>query len=82
YFETGVVKGEDTKPFMDRADVVTAEVETYCSRQPHLPLEPDCGCAYIDEEGRLTIHSKSIALHLHHDMIVAGIGIEPEKCRL
>ncbi|MEN6567314.1 MAG: molybdopterin-dependent aldehyde oxidoreductase [Veillonellales bacterium] len=82
YYEQGIVKGEDTKPIMDRADVVTVEVETYCSRQPHLPLEPDCGSAYIDEEGRLTIHSKSIGLHLHHAMIVAGIGIEPEKCRL
>ncbi|TWH51736.1 molybdopterin-dependent aldehyde oxidoreductase [Sporomusa sp. KB1] len=82
YYEQGVVKGEETKPIMDRADVVTAEVETYCSRQPHLPLEPDCGSAYMDEEGRLTIHSKSIALHLHHAMIVAGIGIEPEKLRL
>ncbi|HEY3425458.1 MAG TPA: 2Fe-2S iron-sulfur cluster-binding protein, partial [Negativicutes bacterium] len=82
YYEQGVVKGAETKPIMDRPDVITAEVETYCSRQPHLPLEPDCGSAYIDEEGRLTIHSKSIALHLHHAMIVAGIGIEPEKCRL
>lgn len=82
YFEQGIIKGEDTAPIMQNPDTVTVEVETYCSRQPHLPLEPDCGSAYIDEEGRLTIHSKSIALHLHHAMIVAGIGIEPEKCRL
>ncbi len=82
YFEQDVVKGEDTAPIFARKDVVTVETETYCSRQPHLPLEPDCGCAYTDEEGRLTIHSKSIALHLHHAMIVAGIGIEPDKCRL
>jgi len=82
YFEQGIIKGEDTAPIMAKSDTVTVEVETYCSRQPHLPLEPDCGSAYIDEEGRLTIHSKSIALHLHHAMIVAGIGIEPEKCRL
>lgn len=82
YFEQGVVKGEDTKPIMENPDVVTVEVDTYCSRQPHLPLEPDCGCAYYDEEGRLTIHSKSIALHLHHAMICPGLGIEPEKLRL
>lgn len=82
YFEQGIIKGEDTEPIMKQSDVVTVEVETYCSRQPHLPLEPDCGCAYFDEEGRLTIHSKSIGLHLHHAMIVAGIGIEPEKCRI
>jgi len=82
YFEQGIVKGEDTEPIMKKPDIVTVEVDTFCSRQPHLPLEPDCGCAYFDEEGRLTIHSKSIGLHLHHAMIVAGIGIEPEKCRI
>ncbi len=82
YFEQGVVKGEDTKSIMQDPDVVTVEVDTYCSRQPHLVLEPDCGCAYYDEEGRLTVHSKSIALHLHHAMICPGIGIEPEKLRL
>ncbi len=82
YFEQGIIKGEDTEPIMKNADTVTVEVDTFCSRQPHLPLEPDCGCAYFDEEGRLTIHSKSIGIHLHHAMIVAGIGIEPEKCRI
>ncbi|MBP2645480.1 MAG: Aldehyde dehydrogenase (FAD-independent) [Firmicutes bacterium] len=82
YYDQGVVKGEDTKPIMSRTDVAIAEVETYCSRQPHLTIEPDCGSAYMDEDGRLTIHSKSIGIHLHHAMIVAGIGIEPEKCRI
>jgi len=81
YYEQGVVKGEDTKPYFEKAAAVV-EVETYCSRQPHLPLEPDCGSAYYDEEGRLTIHSKSIALHLHHAMICPGLGVEPEKLRL
>ena len=26
----------------------------------HLPMEPDVGFAYFDEEGCLTIHSKSV----------------------
>jgi aldehyde oxidoreductase len=82
YFEQGIQKGGDTKPIMNRADVVTVETNTFCSRQPHLTIEPDCGSAYFDEEGRLTIHSKSIGIHLHHAMIVEGIGIAPEKLRL
>lgn len=82
YYEQGIVKGGETRPVMARADVVTAEVNTYCSRQPHLVLEPDCGNAYFDEEGRLTIHSKSIGIHLHHAMICPGLGIEPEKLRI
>jgi len=81
YYEQGVAKGDDTKPLLATA-AYTVEAETYCSRQPHLHLEPDCGCAYMDEEGRLTIQSKSIGLHLHHAMICPGIGIEPEKLRL
>jgi aldehyde oxidoreductase len=81
YYEQGVVKGEDTKPLMAKA-AYTAEIETYCSRQPHLHIEPDCGCAYFEDNGRLTIQSKSIGLHLHHAMIAPGLGIEPEKLRL
>lgn len=81
YFETNCVKGEDVAPIMEKAAHV-AEVDCYSSRQPHLHLEPDCGIAYIDEAGRLTVHSKSIGIHLHAAMIVAGIGVEMEKFRL
>lgn len=78
YFETKLVKGEDTKPLLEKADVVVAD-DFYVGRQPHLPIEPDVGLAYFDEEGRLTIHSKSIGIHLHHAMIAPGLGIDPEK---
>ena len=67
---------------MEKDDIVTVEGDYYVGRQPHMPIEPDVGFAYIDEEGRLTIHSKSIGLHLHHAMIAPGIGIEPEMLRL
>jgi aldehyde oxidoreductase len=81
YYEQGVIKGEDTAPLMEKADTVV-EAETYCSRQPHLHLEPDCGCAYFDDQGVLTIQSKSIGLHLHHAMIAPGLGIAPDKLLL
>jgi aldehyde oxidoreductase len=81
YYEQGIVKGEDTKPLMAKA-AYTVEAETYCSRQPHLHIEPDCGCAYLEDNGRLTIQSKSIGLHLHHAMICPGIGVEPDKLRI
>jgi aldehyde oxidoreductase len=81
YFEQGVVKGDETAPIMAKA-AYTAETETYCSRQPHLHLEPDCGEAYMEEDGTLVIQSKSIGLHLHHAMIAPGLGIEPTKLRL
>ncbi len=70
-----------TAPEFEKA-AYTIETETYCSRQPHLTIEPDCGLAYMDESGCLTIHSKSIGIHLHHAMVCPGIGIEPEKLRI
>jgi aldehyde oxidoreductase len=81
YFEQPIAKGQDTGPLMESAAHVV-EGEYYLQRQPHLTVEPDVGFAYFDEEGRLTIHSKSIALYLHHAMIAPGLGIEPDKLRL
>jgi len=79
YYEQKIAKGDETAPIFARADVVTVEDEFYTSRQPHLPIEPDVGFAYMDEEGKLIIHSKSIGLHLHLYMIAPGLGVEPEK---
>ena len=81
YFEQGIKKGGETAPLMAGA-AHTVEVETYCSRQPHLHIEPDCGSAYFDDDGVMTIQSKSIGLHLHHAMIAPGLGIDPAKLRL
>jgi aldehyde oxidoreductase len=81
YFEQGVVKGADTKPIMESAAYVV-ESNYYTQRQPHLTIETDIGFAYFDEEERLTIHSKSIALYLHAMMIADGLGIESSKLRM
>lgn len=81
YFELPVVKGDDTQPLMQSSEH-TVEGEYYLQRQPHLTMETDVGCAYFDDQERLTIHSKSIAIHLHAAMIAAGVGIELEKLRL
>lgn len=79
YYETSCIKGPDLD-FDSCPNVV--EIESYCSRQPHLHLEPDCGYAYIDEDGMLTIHSKSIGIHLHMPMIADGIGVPMDKLRI
>jgi aldehyde oxidoreductase len=81
YYEQGVVKGADTAPLMSSAAALV-DITTYCSRQPHLHLEPDCGEAFVDDDGVLTILSKSIGVHLHHAMICPGLGIPPDKLRL
>lgn len=81
YYIQKIAKGGETKPIFEKADVVV-EGSYYTSRQPHLPIEPDCGFAYIDDDGKLIIHSKSIGLHLHLYMIAPGLGLEPDQLHL
>jgi aldehyde oxidoreductase len=78
YYIQKEAKGPDTKPIFDSADVVV-EGDYYTQRQPHMPIEPDVGFAYIGDEGKLVIHSKSIGIHLHMLMIAPGLGVEPEN---
>ena len=78
YYDQNIEKGPDTAPLFEKADVVV-EDEFYTSRQPHMPIEPDVGYAYLNDEGKLVIHSKSIGLHLHGLMIAGGLGLDFEK---
>ena len=78
YFVTNVVKGEEVDPIFEECEYVV-EDNFYVGRQPHLPIEPDVGFAYFGEDGKLNIHSKSVALHFHAAMIADGIGLPLEK---
>jgi aldehyde oxidoreductase len=78
YYELRIAKGEETEPIFADNDMVVAEGDYYVGRQPHMPIEPDVGFAYYNDDGKLVIHSKSIGLHLHLFMIAPGMGIEPE----
>ncbi|BHH81856.1 molybdopterin-dependent aldehyde oxidoreductase [Desulforhopalus sp. 52FAK] len=78
YFTQKIAKGEETTPIFDSADVVV-EGDYFTTRQPHMPIEPDVGFAYMNDEGKLVIHSKSIGLHLHLYMIAPGLGVDPEN---
>lgn len=75
YYVVNVAKGEETAPIFNDADV-TIEGDYYVGRQPHMPIEPDVGFAYRNDEGKLVIHSKSIGMHLHAAMIAPGLGEE------
>lgn len=81
FFELPVIKGEETAPIMDSADCVV-EGHFYTQRQPHMPIEPDVGFAYTDEEGRVTIHCKSVFLHVHKMVIADGLGLPLDKIRI
>lgn len=81
YFSLPTVKGEDTKPLLEKAACVVEE-EYYVQRQPHLILEPDVGYGFWDEEDRLTICSKSVGIYFHKDMLYEGLGIDADKFRM
>ncbi|MEN6461085.1 MAG: molybdopterin-dependent aldehyde oxidoreductase [Syntrophomonas sp.] len=78
YFETKTVKGDEVEPLFEKLPYVI-EDDFYVGRQPHLPIEPDVGFAYLDENDNLIIHSKSIGIHLHALMVAEGVGIPLEK---
>ncbi len=78
YFTQKIIKGEDTAAVFANAAHV-AEDDFYVGRQPHMPMEPDVGYAFMDDQGGLHINSKSIALYVHHLMIADGLGVAPEK---
>ena len=81
FFEQNLKKGEPTAPIMASAAHVV-EDSFYVQRQPHLPMEPDVGFAYLDDEGRVTIQSKSISLYTYMLMLKEGLGLEADKLRL
>ena len=78
YFVQKIAKGDETAPIFDAADVVV-EDDFFVGRQPHMPIEPDVGFAYTNEDGKLVIHSKSIGLHLHAAMVAPGLGVDLEN---
>lgn len=81
YFEYPLIYGQDTVPIMETAPYV-AEGSFYTQRQPHLVIEPDVVMAYTDDEGRLTIHCKSLALYTTKNAIAAGIGLPADRIRV
>ena len=75
------MKGKDPKEDLDNAPYVVDD-EFLSSRQPHMVLETDCGYAYYDEEGKVTLATKSICVYRHQMMIARGIGVAPSKIRV
>jgi aldehyde oxidoreductase len=74
-------KGNDTREVIPKSKYV-AEGSFFSSRQPHLPIEPDCGEAYVDKDGVLTILYKSHGIYMTQGLIAAGVGLPPEKIRI
>ncbi len=81
YSELNLIKGEDVEPIFEKAAYVV-EDDFYTQRQPHLVIEPDVGFSYIDDDGVVTVQSKSITLYNTRMMIAKGLGLELDQLRL
>ncbi len=74
-------KGEDTRNVFPNLPHVV-EGSFFSSREPHLPIEPDCGQAYMGEDDVLTIQYKSQFLYFQQGIIAEGVGYPVEKIRM
>ncbi|NTV90189.1 MAG: molybdopterin-dependent oxidoreductase, partial [Clostridiales bacterium] len=54
----------------------------YTTSQPHLVIEPDVTQAYIDEDGMVCVHNKTLAQILPLLMLGPGLGLPDGKIRV
>ena len=73
--------GEDTRKVMTEADY-KVEFSVGTPNQSHLPIEPDTGCAYMEEDGSVTIMCKTHYVYGTRALIAPGIGLPPDKIRV
>lgn len=71
---------EDAEKAMEDSDAVVSG-RFVTSRQAHLFIEPDNATAFIDEDDRITIMSKSSGIHMHIAKLSSALGVGPDKLR-
>ena len=76
-----MLKGEDTRPFFEKA-AYTTEFNISIGKQPHLPIEPDCGNAFVDNDGVLTVMYKSHNVYGARRSIAPVVDMPLEKIRV
>ncbi len=81
YLFTPLYKGEDTEEIFEDAAVV-CEGSWHSQHEPHLTIEPDVFQAYWDEDGMLTIMSKTHDLYGCRSELAPAIGIDENKVRM
>ncbi|MEE9399063.1 MAG: xanthine dehydrogenase family protein molybdopterin-binding subunit, partial [Dehalococcoidales bacterium] len=80
YLKKGIREEEDAEKAMEESDVIVSH-SFVTSRQPHLFNEPENAQAFIDEEGRITIMSKSLNIHRYKIQLSGALGVEADRLR-
>jgi aldehyde oxidoreductase len=81
YLVMPLIKGRDTREVLAESEYVV-EGSFHTTSQPHLVMEPDVTQAYMDEEGRVCVHNKTLAQVLSLMMLGPGLGIPEDKIRV
>jgi len=80
YLREPLFKGRDTRDVLPESEYVV-EGSFYTSSAPHLVIEPETIQAYMDEDGCVCIHSKTLALILPLVTLAPGLGLPDGKIR-
>jgi len=81
YLLMPLVKGEDTREVFPKSDYVV-EGSFYSTSQPHMVLEPEVTQAYMDEDGNVCVHNRTLALIFPLITLGPGLGLPDGKLRI
>lgn len=81
YLRMPLFKGEDTRDVLDTSEYVV-EGSFYSTSQPHMVIEPDVSQAYMDEDGNVCVHCKTLALIFPLITLAPGLGLPDGKLRV
>ena len=81
FLDLPVIKGEDTRGVLENSEFVV-DGSFYSTSQPHLVIEPESTQAYIDEDGCVCVHNKTLAIVLSLISLPAALGIPEDKLRV
>ncbi|MGI5892397.1 MAG: molybdopterin-dependent aldehyde oxidoreductase [Bacillota bacterium] len=81
YLRMPLIKGEDTRDVLDKSAYVV-EGSFYSTSAPHMVIEPDVTQAYIDEDGNVCIHNKTLAVIFPQITLAPGLGVPDGSIRV
>ncbi len=80
YLKKGIQDKDEVEKALEDSDIVVNQSFS-TSRQSHLVIESDNAIAFIDDNDRITVMSKSVAIHHHIPILASVLGVKPEKVR-
>jgi len=76
------IRKGDVEAVFARDDVVMVEEEYFTPHQEHAYLQPEAGIGYIDEQGRVTVHSTGQWAHDDQHQIAHMLNLPLDRVRV